>query len=132
MRVVRQLRWPVVSNYRRQAGALLIALLSLAGSLPVSAQPEDPQERADLRDFLEQTITDADSFEDRYDAEVWLVDMSGRLARFVEDPEEHHLQHHLQFRAKPCGVPGIASRDSFLQAHLRQPRIDQATGFPVR
>ena len=88
---MRQLRWPVVSNYRRQAGALLIALLSLAGSLPVSAQPEDPQERADLRDFLEQTITDADSFEDRYDAEVWLVDMSGRLARFVEDPEERLL-----------------------------------------
>lgn len=88
---MRQLRWPVISNYRRQAGALLIALLSLAGSLPASAQPEDPQERADLRDFLEQTITDADSFEDRYDAEVWLVDMSGRLARFVEDPEERLL-----------------------------------------
>lgn len=51
------------------------------------AQPDDPKERAELRAFLESTITGADSFEDRYDAEVWLVDMSGRLSRFVESPQ---------------------------------------------
>jgi len=51
-------------------------------------QPIDAQERAELRNFLEQTISDAGSFEDRYDAEVWLVDMSARLARFVNDPEQ--------------------------------------------
>ncbi|QIB67570.1 lytic transglycosylase domain-containing protein [Kineobactrum salinum] len=39
-----------------------------------------------MRDFLDQTINSADSFEDRYDAEVWLVDMSARLQRFVKDP----------------------------------------------
>ncbi|MDZ7783769.1 MAG: lytic transglycosylase domain-containing protein [Halioglobus sp.] len=64
---------------------LLIALaLTAAGSV---AQPADPQERAALRDFLEQTISGAQSFDDRYDAEVWLVDMSARLARFVDDPK---------------------------------------------
>jgi len=52
------------------------------------AQPEDNEERAALRDFLEQTITNAESFEDRYDAEVWLVDMSNRLSRFVKDPQQ--------------------------------------------
>nr|WP_241505871.1 lytic transglycosylase domain-containing protein [Parahaliea mediterranea] len=50
------------------------------------AQPADPKERAELRQFLERTISSADSFEDRYDAEVWLVDMSARLERFVKDP----------------------------------------------
>jgi soluble lytic murein transglycosylase-like protein len=55
------------------------------------AQPEDGQEREALRSFLEQAISDADSFEDRYDAEVWLVDMSARLARFVADPK-HRLE----------------------------------------
>lgn len=52
-----------------------------------SGQPVDAQERADLRNFLVQTIDGADSFEDRYDAEVWLVDMSARLARYVGDTE---------------------------------------------
>nr|WP_246139626.1 lytic transglycosylase domain-containing protein [Parahaliea aestuarii] len=54
----------------------------------VHGQPQDPQERAALRAFLERTISSADSFEDRYDAEVWLVDMSARLARFVKEPGE--------------------------------------------
>lgn len=49
--------------------------------------PADAEEREALRDFLDQTINSAQSFEDRYDAEVWLVDMSARLARFVDDPE---------------------------------------------
>nr|WP_238946958.1 lytic transglycosylase domain-containing protein [Seongchinamella unica] len=63
--------------------------LSLA--LPVLAQPADEAEREELRSFLEATISDADSFEDRYDAEVWLVDMSARLERFIEDPK-HRLE----------------------------------------
>jgi soluble lytic murein transglycosylase-like protein len=53
----------------------------------VVAQPRDAHEREELRSFLEQTISNADSFGDRYDAEVWLIDMSARLGRFVKDPE---------------------------------------------
>ena len=68
--------------------AVLILALLTAVLLPrsLSAQPEDPTERAELRDFLEHTIVGASSFEDRFDAEVWLVDMSNRLTRFVADP----------------------------------------------
>lgn len=65
--------WPIC--------ALLLALCASA-----FGQPADQQERAELRSFLEETITGADSFQDRYDAEVWLVDMSARLSRFVDDP----------------------------------------------
>lgn len=67
-------------------------------SLQVTAQPDNPEEYAALRDFLENTIADADSFEDRYDAEVWLVDMSERLARYVKDPE-HRLRLLKQIHA---------------------------------
>lgn len=65
--------------------ALLALCLALAATALASTQPQDPLERAELRDFLEQTIVGADSFEDRYDAEVWLVDMSSRLSRYVKD-----------------------------------------------
>ena len=43
---------------------------------------------AELRDLLKNTITDNQSFADRYDAEVWLVDMSTRLEKFVKSPKQ--------------------------------------------
>ena len=43
---------------------------------------------AELREILRKAASDADSFEDRFDAEVWLTDMSARLARQVRDPDE--------------------------------------------
>lgn len=48
----------------------------------------DAMQQAELRAFLKDTINQADSFNDRFDAEVWLVDMSGRLSRFVKDPKD--------------------------------------------
>lgn len=70
------------------------------------AQPDDPQERAELRRFLENTISGADSFEDRYDAEVWLVDMSARLERFVEDPALRlALLRQVHASASRAGLP---------------------------
>lgn len=38
-----------------------------------------------LRKLLTEAIESADSFENRFDAEVWLVDMSNRLKKFVDD-----------------------------------------------
>ena len=66
----------------------LVLQLSLLVSPNLSAQPADEAERAELRSFLVRTIDNADSFEDRYDAEVWLVDMSSRLAPFVDDAQQ--------------------------------------------
>ena len=68
--------------------------MSLPFSLAVTAQTavSVPKKIADsqteLRKFLKSTITKADSFEDRFDAEVWLVDMSGRLTPFIKDPRQ--------------------------------------------
>lgn len=41
-----------------------------------------------LREILVSAISEADSFGDRFDAEVWLTDMSRRLARQVPNAEE--------------------------------------------
>lgn len=76
-------RWCPMNKF-----ATIYLLLSLA-TLPVQANTAAPDpEQAELRSFLEQTINDSESFQDRYDAEVWLVDMSGRLERYLKDPAE--------------------------------------------
>ena len=46
-----------------------------------ASQPVDPK----LRQLLTEAINSSDSFEDRFHAEVWLVDMSHRLKRFIKD-----------------------------------------------
>lgn len=51
--------------------------------LPQS-QAVDPE----LRARLLATINELDGFEDRFDAEVWLVDMQGRLKKQLPDREE--------------------------------------------
>lgn len=78
--------WPLFSQNWRTASLALVLCAALASS-PGLAQPLDPVEHAELRQFLQDTIADASSFRDRFDAEVWLLDMSGRLARFIDNPQ---------------------------------------------
>ena len=49
-----------------------------------TGQKVDPE----LRDALRTAVANADSFEDEFDAQVWLVDMSARLKRFIKDPKK--------------------------------------------
>lgn len=57
---------------------LLLPLTAIAESAP------DPE----LREALRTAANQSKSFPDRFDAEVWLTDMSSRLARQVKDPED--------------------------------------------
>ncbi len=71
---------------------LPIALLLAGLAAPAAAQivPGDARSGADpqLRTILVRAVSEADSFQDRFDAEVWLTDMSTRLAKQVPDPDE--------------------------------------------
>ena len=62
---------------------ILLALCLAAGGAVAEGEP-DP----DLRDALRAAASDTTSFVDRFDAEVWLTDMSRRLERQVKDPQE--------------------------------------------
>lgn len=64
------------------AGLLLVATFATASAL-AQGQP-DPE----LREVLRAAAGDTESFTDRFEAEVWLTDMSRRLERQVEDPEQ--------------------------------------------
>lgn len=72
----------------RPLATLLLTLLGVTAS--AQGVPGDARSGADpeLRQILVRAIADAKSFQDRFDAEVWLTDMSGRLARQVPDPDE--------------------------------------------
>ena len=60
----------------------IVALLLLVLTYPVHATT-DPELRRLLKEAIESDL----GFEDRFDAQVWLLDMSRRLEKFVESPE---------------------------------------------
>ncbi len=62
--------------------ALFAALLS--GGATAAEPVPDPE----LREALRQAASDSASFTDRFHGEVWLTDMSRRLARQVKDRDE--------------------------------------------
>jgi soluble lytic murein transglycosylase-like protein len=72
----------MMSAHSIKIGLLLAAWLATSGA--VAQDGPDPE----LRDALRAAASDTTSFQDRFDAEVWLTDMSRRLERQVRDPEE--------------------------------------------
>jgi soluble lytic murein transglycosylase-like protein len=65
-----------------------IASLFAIACLAVSPAMAQGAPDAELREVLRAAASDTESFTDRFHAEVWLTDMSTRLARHVKDPEE--------------------------------------------
>lgn len=85
----------------------LLLLCLLVAGVPFAHAATTERPDADMRALLRDTIEKANSFKDRFDAEVWLVDMSGRLQRFVPNPDERlfilrlvHQESH-RFNLKP-------------------------------
>ena len=66
--------------------ALLGGLSVIHPSITTAATSERPDE--EMRNTLIKAIESSDSFKDRFDAEVWLTDMSQRLESRVKDPGE--------------------------------------------
>ena len=65
-----------------------VLLVSLLLTFPALAEREAPDEA--LRELVREAVAASESFDDRFDAEVWLVDMSSRLAARprAPDPDE--------------------------------------------
>ena len=67
----------------RLQGMLLLVITQMA--IPAAASTSPAQPDPVLRQLLVEAIAASSSFEDRFDAEVWLKDMSRRLQIFVKD-----------------------------------------------
>ncbi|MFV2031759.1 MAG: lytic transglycosylase domain-containing protein [Gammaproteobacteria bacterium] len=81
----------------------LVLSLSLTVIPTYSATTEvDPE----LRQLLKNAIASDAGFEDRFDAEVWLLDMSNRLEPFISDPESRlNLLKTVHYEAKRVNLP---------------------------
>ena len=66
---------------------IIIAILLLGMTFSFATETI-PSQKDELRLLLQQAIKDSDSFNDRFDAEVWLVDMSNRLKKKIKHPEK--------------------------------------------
>lgn len=83
------------------AATLLAGVASAWGQSDGRSGP-DPE----LRKILIDAVNNADSFEDRFDAEVWLTDMSRRLGSRVPDPDERiEILKTVHQEAKRADVP---------------------------
>ena len=92
---------PTRCQLRINGITLLIALLCSA-ALPAFANGADPL----LRERLQVAIADTDSFDDEFDASVWLTDMALRLAQRVPDAEERVvILQHVHQEAKRADLP---------------------------
>ena len=74
-----------------------------------------------LKQALKQAIASSDSFEDRFDAEVWLIDMSSRTRRYVNDDHERlHILRAAHREARKAQLPpdlvlGVIHTESLFQ-----------------
>jgi soluble lytic murein transglycosylase-like protein len=81
-----------------------MAGVGLAVALPASAASQDRDPA--LRQKLQEALAEPGSFGDRFEAQVWLVDMSGRLARLVPDPAERiEILKAVHQEATRAGLP---------------------------
>ena len=81
--------------------AVLITISSSA-AVAGNRQPID----GELRKVLLQAANSADSFTDRFDAEVWLSDMSGRLEQYMPDPDQRiFFLKHVHYEATRAELP---------------------------
>ncbi len=66
----------------------LCMVVMLVASVAATTLAAEPRADPELREALRAAANDTASFTDRFEAEVWLTDMSRRLERQVSDPGE--------------------------------------------
>lgn len=83
--------------------ALTVTVFLLTLALPTAAQDNpDPA----LIELLREAASETDSFGDRFDAQVWLTDMSARLERQVTDPQERiEILRNVHYEATRADLP---------------------------
>ena len=104
---------------------LLFVLILLSG---ISNAVANTSEQSELRLLLQQAIESSDSFKDRFDAEVWLVDMSDRLKKLLPEKKERiELLKAVHFEAKRSNLhPELVLAVIHIESHFDRFAISRA------
>lgn len=90
---------------RRIMTTAIVLWLVVGLSVPAVAARRQPVDN-ELRAMLLKAANSTDSFKDRFDAEVWLSDMSNRLKRYIPDPEKRiYFLKNVHYEAKRAHLP---------------------------
>lgn len=91
-----------IHNLTRVLVAFVLLAAATPGQTATQVRPD-----AKMRSHLAQAIASADSFEDRFDAEVWLSDMSHRLQswRAIPIDERMHILKTAHQEASRAELP---------------------------
>lgn len=91
---------------RRLLQSIMLSLAATLAGLPACAEMERQPVDAALRELVRTAVTTNDIFIDRYDAEVWVVDMSTRMSRFVPDDQKRlELLKQIHYEAARARLP---------------------------
>lgn len=92
----------MISRLLKSLATSALALgLFAAGTSAIAASGIDPE----LKVLLKKAANESDSFKDRFDAEVWLADMSRRLQKKVPWPAYRiELLKNVHYEAKRAGL----------------------------
>ncbi|MAG66402.1 lytic transglycosylase domain-containing protein [Pseudomonas abyssi] len=102
---------------------IVLLLLSWLAAQTAGANTTTPPVDPELRAELKQAIASADSFHDRFDAEVWLLDMSTRMTPYIRDEQQRlrllRLVHQAATRAglKPDLVLAVMHVESLFDPY---------------
>ena len=103
-----------MQHLQHTALKLILPLILVAGmcftstsfSSTQSLKKTAPQADPELREALINAVNRSDSFKDRFEAEVWLLDMSQRLARRVPDSKTRlDLLKNIHYEASQADLP---------------------------
>jgi soluble lytic murein transglycosylase-like protein len=94
---------------RKKLRSLAARFAACGAALTICAAAPDANPRAQydpaLRQVLIEAVESADSFDDKFTAEIWLTDMSSRLAPQVPDVSERlRILRTVHHRASEAGV----------------------------
>jgi len=94
---------PILPRTTRRLLTACLASLLLFTAPAWPATQERPD--AEMRQLMIEAINSSDSFADRFDAEVWLTDMSNRLESRIKNPQERlQLLKQVHYEARRAGL----------------------------
>ncbi|MBL4584617.1 MAG: lytic transglycosylase domain-containing protein [Pseudomonadales bacterium] len=109
---------PYAFDWRFSSLTLILLICASFNSHGAGNSYADGPVDGELKEYLTKRLASYPAFKDRFDAEVWLVDMSGRMQPFIRDPETRlnllrKVYHHASnFNLQPGLVLSVIEIES--------------------